>query len=46
MGKKKFTTTLDSDLIKQLKIRAVEENTSVASLLEGLVQAYLKSKSL
>ncbi|MGL0747177.1 hypothetical protein [Secundilactobacillus paracollinoides] len=46
MGKKKFTTTLDSDLIKQLKIRAVQENTSVASLLERLVQAYLKSKSL
>ncbi len=46
MGKKKFTTTLDSELIKQLKIRAVEENTSVANLLEGLVKAFLSSKSL
>ncbi|WP_169790580.1 hypothetical protein [Secundilactobacillus collinoides] len=46
MGKKKFTTTLDSELIKQLKIRAVEENTSVASLLEGLVKEYLQVKTL
>ncbi len=45
MGKKKFTTTLDSDMIKQLKIIAVEEDTSVASLLENLVQSYLLAKT-
>lgn len=39
--KKKFTTTLDSDLIKQIKIRAIKENTSVASLLEKLMKDYL-----
>ncbi|WP_169790579.1 hypothetical protein [Secundilactobacillus collinoides] len=46
MGKKKFTTTLDSDMIKQLKIIAVEQDTSVASLLEKLVQSYLLTKTL
>ncbi len=44
MGKKKFTTTLDSDLIKQLKILAVEEDTSVANLLEELAKSYLATK--
>ncbi|MGL0747178.1 MULTISPECIES: hypothetical protein [Secundilactobacillus] len=44
MGKKKFTTTLDSDLIKQLKIIAVEEDTSVANLLEKLAKDYLTTK--
>ena len=42
MTKKKFTTTLDSDLIQQIKIQAVKENTSVASLLEMLMKDYLK----
>ncbi|MGL0750019.1 MULTISPECIES: hypothetical protein [Secundilactobacillus] len=39
--KKKFTTTLDSDLIQQIKIKAIKENTSVASLLEKLIKDYL-----
>lgn len=39
--KKKFTTTLDSDLIQQIKIQAIKENTSVASLLEKLMKDYL-----
>jgi predicted transcriptional regulator len=39
--KKKFTTTLDGDLIKQLKIVAVEQNTSVAGILEQLIKEYL-----
>lgn len=30
--KKKFTTTIDEDVIKQAKIQAIEENTSVAEL--------------
>lgn len=41
--KKKFTTTLDSELIKQAKIKAVENGISVAELLEKLLNDYLKS---
>ncbi len=32
--KKRFTTTLDEELIKRLKILAVEKNTSAAALIE------------
>lgn len=42
--KKKFTTTLDEELIKQAKIRAIEENVSVAELIERLITDYLKKK--
>ena len=40
--KKKFTTTLDESLIKQAKIKAIEENISVAELIERLLVEYLK----
>ncbi|WP_270616924.1 DUF6364 family protein [Streptococcus salivarius] len=39
--KKKFTTTIDEDVIKQAKIKAIEENTSVAELIERLLKEYL-----
>ncbi|WP_164478691.1 hypothetical protein ABTQ33_10840 [Paucilactobacillus suebicus] len=39
--KKKFTTTLDDKLIKRLKIDAVENNTTVADILEHLIRQYL-----
>lgn len=39
--KKKFTTTLDSELIKAIKIKAIEENKSVATLLEEMIKEYL-----
>lgn len=45
MEKKKFTTTLDSELIKQLKIQAIEKNTSVASILEDLVRNHLTTQT-
>lgn len=41
--KKKFTTTLDYELIKQAKIKAIEENKSVAELIEKLINEYLVS---
>lgn len=41
--KKKFTTTIDDELIKQTKIKAIEENISVAELIERLLKDYLKS---
>ena len=40
--KKKFTTTIDKELIKKAKIKAIEENTSVAELIEKLLKEYLK----
>ena len=41
--KKKFTTTIDDELIKQAKIKAIEEGISVADLLEKLLKEYLES---
>lgn len=41
--KKKFTTTLDDELIKQMKIQAVKENISVASLIKKLFDNYMKN---
>ena len=32
--RKKFTTTLDENIIKQIKIIAIEENTSVSKIME------------
>lgn len=42
--KKKFTTTLDEELIKQAKIKAIEENISVAELIEKLLKDYIAKK--
>jgi len=41
--KKKFTTTIDDELIKKTKIKAIEEGISVAELLEKLLKEYLES---
>lgn len=41
--KKKFTTTLDDEVIKKAKIKAIEENISVAELIEKLINEYLES---
>ena len=40
----KFTTTLDDDLIKELKIRAIQEGTDVSKILEVLIREYLDKK--
>jgi len=42
--KRKFTTTLDSELIKLAKIKAIQENVSVAELIEKLLKEYLTNK--
>jgi predicted transcriptional regulator len=39
----KFTTTLDSDLIKKLKIKAIQDDTDVSKILEKLITEYLKA---
>ena len=41
--KKKFTTTIEEELIKKAKIKAIEEGISVAELLERLLNDYLES---
>lgn len=42
MSKQKFTTTIDSELLKQIKIKAINENRSVSDLLEELIKKYLE----
>ena len=39
--RKKFTTNLDEEVIKQLKIRAVLENTDASKIIEKLILEYL-----
>jgi len=40
--KRKFTTTIDEELLKNLKIRANIEARSVNSILEDLIKVYLQ----
>ncbi|KIL79572.1 DUF6364 family protein [Bacillus badius] len=42
--KKKFTTTIDENLIKEAKIKAVELDVSVAELIERLLRDFLKKE--
>lgn len=42
MAKQKFTTTIDAELLKQIKKKAIDENRSVSDLLEELIKRYLK----
>lgn len=43
MSKVKFTTTLDENLLEQIKILAVKEKCSVSAILERLITEYLES---
>ena len=40
MTKSKFTTTLDTELLKKAKIEAIQLDMSVAQFLEKLIQKY------
>ena len=40
----KFTTTLDSEILKELKIQAAKEGTDVSKILEKLMAEYLKKQ--
>lgn len=42
MSKVKFTTTLDENLLEQIKILAVKEKCSVSAILERLITEYLE----
>lgn len=44
MIRKKFTTTLDDELIKKLKMQAVKEGTDASKIIEKLVTNYIKTK--
>jgi hypothetical protein len=44
MARKKFTTNLDEEVIKKIKVKAVEENTDVSKIIEKLLIEYLKEK--
>lgn len=38
MALQKFTTTLDADVIKRLKVLAVERESTVSEVLEGILR--------
>ena len=42
MAKQKFTTTIDSELLKKIKIQSIKEKRSVSNLLEELITKYLE----
>ena len=44
MAKSKFTTTLDSELLKTAKIEAIQLDMSVAQFLEKLIEKYFEDK--
>ena len=41
----KFTTTLDSEILKELKIQAVKEGTDVSKILEKLMVEYIEKQN-
>ena len=45
MKKKKkvrFTTTIDEELLKKIKIKSIEEGKNVNEIIEELLEEYLK----
>jgi len=42
VSKVKFTTTVDVDLLEQIKIIAIKEKCSVSDILEKLIIEYLE----
>lgn len=46
MSKVKFTTTIDSVLLQEIKIQAIKENRSVSDILEELLKDYLSKVNI
>lgn len=44
MKKVKFTTTINENLLEEIKIIAIKEKCSVSSILEKLITEYLKNQ--
>ena len=42
MAKQKFTTTIDSELLEEIKIQAIREKRSVSDMLEEMIRKYLE----
>ena len=42
--RKKLTTYIEEDLIKRIKIKAIEEGKSVADILNELLEEYLNKR--
>ena len=42
--RKKLTTYIEEDLIKKIKIKAIEEGKSVADILNELIEEYLNKR--
>ena len=42
--RKKFTTTLDEELIKKIKMLAIQENTDASKLLDEAIKDLLKKR--
>ena len=40
--KVKFTTTIDEELLKKIKVRAIQEGKNVNEIIEELLKKYLK----
>ena len=45
MKKVKFTTSIDREILKKIKIQAGKEGRAVASILESLIIQYLETKA-
>lgn len=41
--KKKFTTTIDEKILKELKIQAIKEDLSVSELIEKMFEQYIET---
>lgn len=42
--KKKYTTTIDEDILKKAKIKAIEENKNLNDIIEELLKSHLDEK--
>ena len=42
--KVKFTTNLDEELLKKIKVRAIEEGKNVNEIIEELLEEYLEKQ--
>lgn len=43
MNKVKFTTTIDENLLREIKILAIKEKCSVSAILERLIKEYINN---